>query len=94
MSFGRGKYPQLRDACIAAGIDLAEDEPVFLLRAQDKFAPLAIRAYADLLQAAAIAMPVQDNPSMLFSAARDLRIYADDVHTWQVGHRELTKVPD
>ena len=51
---------------------IPDDEPVFLLRAQDKYAPSTLRQYAQLLQE-------DGNPEM----AEELRAHARQMIVWQ-----------
>lgn len=60
----------------------ARSEPVFVIRAQDRYAVLAIQAYADLLD--------NPDPQMIDAlAARSLEVVA-----WQEANPTLIKYPD
>lgn len=60
---------------------IPEDEPVFLLRAQDKYAPSTLRFYAKLLEE-------DGNIEM----AEELRAHARNMIVWQKSVK--VKVPD
>jgi hypothetical protein len=60
---------------------IPDDEPVFLLRAQDKHAPSTLRFYAGLLEEAG-------NEEM----AAELRKHAKDMLVWQKSKK--VKAPD
>lgn len=63
----------------------ARDEPVFVIRAQDRHAPYAVDAYVDLLD-------YQGTPDPAFSDA--LAGLRRDVVAWQADHPDLVKEPD
>jgi hypothetical protein len=62
--------------------DLPADEPCFVLRAQDKLAPDAVRAYADLVETAVGGREGEDR-------AEALRTRADEMEAWPT-----RKLPD
>lgn len=61
------------------------DEPVFVLRAQDRFAPAVVRIWAELVAAGAEA---DADPAKVLGA----RLVAADMDTWQALHGR--KQPD
>lgn len=82
--FGAGKYRV--DGQIVnteTGRRIPSDEPLFIIRAQDKLAPAAIRAYARLLR-----------EKKLTKAATAVGKYAREVEAWQKAHKERVKLPD
>lgn len=82
--FGAGKYRV--DGQIVnteTGRTIPADEPLFIIRAQDKLAPAAIRAYARLLR-----------EKKLTKAALAVGKYAKEVEAWQKAHKERVKLPD
>jgi hypothetical protein len=58
------------------------EEPVFLLRAQDMFAPVCVETWASMVAAAG------GDPEM----CRRVLAWADDMRRWQLDHG--SKVPD
>lgn len=66
MKHARADYDRIQDP---AG-SIPDDEPVFLIRGQDKFAAEAVRGYARLVQ--------NDNPEM----AKVCRDWADKMDAW------------
>lgn len=66
----------------------ADDEPVFILRAQDALAPLIVRAWAD--QLSALTSPSDDKRR---KKAEDARKLAKDMEAWQI-EKGLRKMPD
>lgn len=62
---------------------IPEDEPVFLLRGQDKWAPAVVAYYAKLVEAA---------PGHCVAIARNAKEHAEAMRKWQ-GENE-TKAPD
>jgi len=82
--FGAGKYRV--DGQIVnteTGRVIPADEPLFIIRAQDKLAPAAIRAYARLLR-----------EKKLTKGALAVGKYAREVEAWQKAHKERVKLPD
>ena len=61
------------------GTKIPSDEPVFVLRAQDILAPLAVRYYADLVEGA----------TANEKAAQQIRVFAKMMANWQ-----KKKLPD
>lgn len=53
------------------GKDIPEDEPIFVLRGQDKLAPTAVRLYADLLELAGC------------RGQMEVRAFAREMEAWQ-----------
>ena len=90
MQHARTDYQRFQDPAVTdpsllseGSTPIGEDEPVFLLRAQDRAAPLAVRAYANLADS--------------FGAhdiAAAARIHADRMLEWQDAHQQSVKVPD
>jgi hypothetical protein len=62
------------------------DEPIFVLRASDKLAPIAVRLWGELLLSHS---PEGSFPSAKYSDARDC---ACDMETWAKEHG--SKLPD
>jgi len=62
--------------------DASGDEPCFVLRGQDLLAPIAVRYYADLVEAA---LPLGGK-----NAAESIRDCADQMAAWKV----VKKLPD
>lgn len=71
---------------------LTPDEPLFLLRAQDVFAPATVDGYAALLRAAA-AMGGRDSDT-LEHMATDAENVAAGMRVWQAENAERVKLPD
>ncbi len=61
---------------------IGEDEPVFILRAQDELAPATIDHWSNLLEA-------HDGDPRAVKLARD---WAQEMRHWQISHK--TKLPD
>lgn len=78
MKHARDDYNRIQDP---AG-KIPEDEPVFLLRGQDKAAPGAVRAYAEILES------MGGDPVLV----RLSREQAEKMELWQVAVR--SKVAD
>lgn len=81
--FGKNKYVVHGKITNWLGKQIPEDEPIFIIRAQDRLAPLAINAYADLLSAAGI-----------HEGARDIGEFAYMVKQWQNANKDKVKDPD
>jgi hypothetical protein len=62
------------------------DEPVFLVRGQDKLTPWLIRRYAGIL-------PVENDPEMQ-KIADSLDAWADHVEDWQLANTNRVKSVD
>ena len=77
MKHARPDYDRFQDP---AGI-IPEDEPVFLLRGQDRFAAATVRWYADLIEAEGA------DPEMV----RLCRVHADRMQAWRP--RKFPDVP-
>lgn len=75
MKYGRNDYNRIPDP---AG-KILEDEPVFLLRGQDKHAARVVRFYADCVEA-------DNGDPKVIAGARD---HADLMDEWPIG-----KAPD
>lgn len=78
MKHARDDYNRIQDP---AG-KIPEDEPVFLLRGQDRAAPGAVRAYAEILES------MGGDPVLV----RKSREQAEKMELWQVAVR--SKVAD
>jgi hypothetical protein len=68
------------------------DEPVFVLRAKDKFTPSVIKLWASL-----VAAPISKTESASEASqakARDAMRLVKQIRTWQEEHPERVKVPD
>lgn len=64
---------------------IPDDEPVFLLRAQDKFASLTLKKYCELLEKES----TETNNMQLLEMAKELREHAHAMLMWKYSH-----VPD
>jgi hypothetical protein len=64
---------------------IPDDEPVFLLRAQDKFSSLTLKKYCDFLETEGQAT----NNQALLDMAKELREHATAMLMWKYSH-----VPD
>ena len=73
------KMDELERGCIAKA---ADDEPVFVLRAQDKFAPDVVRGWAALAKAAGVPLEKRLEAELL----------AIEMEAWQ--QENAVKVPD
>ncbi|MFN3476380.1 MAG: hypothetical protein ACK4Z6_02335 [Candidatus Methylomirabilales bacterium] len=82
--FGAGKY-RIDGEIVntETGRAIPAEEPLFIIRAQDKLAPAAIRAYARLLR-----------EKRLTKAALAIGKYAKEVEAWQKAHKDRVKLPD
>lgn len=69
----------------------ADDEPVFILRAQDTFAPKVVEFWAERVAQAAANNGLPDEDATL-SKVREARDLARDMRTWQAIN--FVKVPD
>ena len=81
MSYPPDKYAHID--LKAAGVNLKDGEPWFLLRGQDVLTPNAMRQYAFRLDR-------EGKEDM----AADVRLHADAVQEWQAAHPEWVKLPD
>lgn len=79
------KREELDHGCFARA---ADDEPLFVLRAQDRFAPTIVRLW---VEAVANASLEADNEKMEAKINEALRL-AKDMERWQAKHG--SKVPD
>lgn len=70
---------------------IPEDEPVFVLRAQDAYAPAAIIAWSALVGAPLNGKPASDESIIKSVTARQL---AEEMRRWQEKHYLKTKIPD
>ncbi len=70
---------------------IPEDEPVFLLRGQDKLAPDTLRRYCELLEEEATKQEGVKRDGLL-SMADELRVHAREMVVWQ--HTKREKLPD
>ena len=70
---------------------IPEDEPVFVLRAQDVYAPSAIIAWSALVGAPVNGKPAADESIIKSVTARQL---AEEMRQWQEKHYLKTKIPD
>lgn len=84
--YNRFQDPALKDPKLLGenSTPIAEDEPVFLLRAKDFCAPEAVRAYARLL------MEVKASHKMIAAVGE----WANRMQQWQMDHQNVVKVPD
>ena len=74
------KFNRIQDPENKIGVD----EPVFLLRAQDIYAPDTLRYWADRVASGG------RHPNL--SLAEDIRIHAEQMETWQ--QKNGMKIPD
>lgn len=87
-------------AAIANAIGLLPDEPYFIVRGQDVFAPAVIEAYANLIEAAAavadgsVIDPAVTTKDQLLAHAESVNEAVNEVRYWQVRHPTAVKVPD
>ena len=68
-----------------------DDEPVFVLRAQDVYAPSAIIAWSALVGAPVNGKPAADESIIKSVTARQL---AEEMRQWQEKHYLKAKIPD
>lgn len=74
---------------------IPEDEPLFLLRGQDKLAPAAIFAYADELECTASDDGVAPDEALRRrELANEAEAAALAIERWQLEHPDRTKMPD
>lgn len=86
------KYDKIKKAL---GIPL--DEPIFILRAQDKYAPIAIRHYRNAARALHPDGHTQqrDNPSEAFKAwDGEVTECSQEFLNWQEANPDKVKEPD
>lgn len=67
-----------------------DDEPIFVLRATDKFAPQVIRYWTALVVQGA-GLPTPDNTAEKVNGAHECANAMDD---WQEEHPDKVKIPD
>lgn len=82
------KAEELKSGCFA---NAAEDEPVFVLRAKDKFAPAVIEFWADLV-AEAVAGTASSEADWSRRKVKGARALAHHMRAWQV--LNSCKIPD
>ena len=70
---------------------IPEDEPVFILRAQDVYAPSVITAWSALVGAPLNGKPASDESIIKSITARQL---AEEIRVWQEKNFLKTKIPD
>ena len=80
---------QTRGSCINKA---ADDEPVFVLRAQDRFAALTVRFWATMLCAARIGRTYSMDPERTHKETEAFQI-ADQMDSWRKTHGG-GKIPD
>lgn len=68
-----------------------EDEPVFVLRAQDVYAPSALVAWSGLVGSSNNNQPCSDGSLIKVAKARQL---AEEMRQWQEKNYLRVKVPD
>lgn len=73
-------------------LDIPEDEPIFIFRAQDMLMPDVIYDYRRRYMRRAATMGVTPSETSRFAADLDAEIEAVDV--WQREHHEIVRVPD
>ena len=66
----------------------ADDEPIFILRSQDRFAPMIVRLWADLVRITCVSAS-RGTPMKKLEEACNL---ADQMQDW--GNQNGTKIPD
>ncbi len=84
------KYPTLK----TLADKLADDEPVFPLRAQDALAPAAVEAYALALEIAAVTVVLPSMRDRLLKQAEDVRRVSTQMRNWQAVNASRVKLPD
>ena len=70
----------------------AQDEPLFILRAQDIVAPAIVRAWAHLVEEEARRISDEDRRGHHFQKVEEARALADRMEAWQESH--FAKLPD
>jgi hypothetical protein len=84
------KYGQI----VAERKEFHEDEPLFLLRAQDQLAPGAIEAYAGLVRAMALGKTDARASGVLHELADQCDNVAAGMRVWQADNPDKVKLPD
>lgn len=67
-----------------------QDEPIFVLRSTDRFAPHIIRYWASLV----IKSSERPTPSKTAAKVIDAHYCASAMEEWQVEHSDKVKIPD
>ena len=70
-----------------------EDEPLFILRAQDKLAPQVVRLWAASLLAALLGDGENASQAQVDKVTRAMKL-AIDMEAWQAQHSARVKIPD
>lgn len=90
-------WPEAKHEIKVVGKDIPEDEPLFLIRAQDKNGPDALDAYADLLDSEANGLgglEMQAEQIDLRDQALQVRAFANRMRRWQLENADKVKSPD
>jgi hypothetical protein len=74
--------------------EFGEDEPVFLLRAQDLLAPNAVEAYANLVRASSVYKTDARDAETLRELADECENVAAGMRVWQSNNPDSVKLPD
>lgn len=77
-------YAQIKEL-----LGIPEDEPIFILRAQDKFTPKTLELYLDLERLDSI-----ENTDALPAWRSEVNSVLQDCFIWQNKNREKVKRPD
>lgn len=89
--YDRIQDPALTDPSLALGsTPIAEDEPVFLLRASDDLAPEVVREWAALYDNAHLDEDDNDDHETVVGA---VNAWAVEMEEWQRNHRDRVKLP-
>lgn len=81
----KNKYAEIKEA-----LGIPEDEPIFILRAQDQLSPSMIDLYDLLYMSTAKAAGIDVDSSISFS--NEIQAVYDEFRTWQ--KQNSVKVPD
>lgn len=87
---GQGKY----EGITVTGKDIPPDEPLFLLRSQDKLAPGAVEDYARAVEVEAGMTTDRAMALRLEEDALDVRAFALRMRRWQIENPDRVKTPD
>lgn len=83
-------------------LEIPEDEPIFILRSQDRFAPLAVEDYAERVFKSARRLHQHEiNKEESRAALKEARIWnqrvidcATEMYDWQEDNPDKVKIPD
>lgn len=90
--YNRFQDPALTDPSLLSdgSTPIAEDEPVFLLRASDDLAPEVVREWAALYDNAHLDEDDNDDHETVVGT---VNAWADEMEAWQRAHRDRVKLP-